>query len=329
MAKRMTKGNIRSFRFTDEVAEIINNFPGKNMSEKLDGLILAGTNQDGRCAASAGQERMDSMKPNNQITGNVYKTTDYEQFVQLVGNRDITRDRLAKIEASMLIKQLPIPIVVNEKMEVIDGQGRLAVCKKHGMPVWYCVCPGLDINDCLTVNINSTKWSEVDILNRYAKTGNPHYQRLLNVMKEFSVNAQTAMLASGHGLFETSKREKMKNGECVFTEEDLEVATRNLKMGNEIINAIAEVKSVGQRAILRGAIVRCAKTEGYDHERMLASCKKCAITYQDFPKLSVMMQQLAQFYNRGRRAPYMDSWGEGAAMKVVFDAEVNRYAHGK
>ena len=121
----------------------------------------------------------------------------------------------------------------------------------------------------------------------------------------------------------------MKNGECVFTEEDLEVATRNLKMGNEIINAIAEVKPVGQRQILRGAIVRCAKTEGYDHERMLASSKKCAITYQDFPKLSVMMQQLAQFYNRGRKAPYMDSWGEGSAMKVVFDAKVNRYAHGK
>ena len=29
------------------------------------------------------------------------------------------------------------PIVVNEKMEIIDGQGRFEVCKEKGLPIYY------------------------------------------------------------------------------------------------------------------------------------------------------------------------------------------------
>ena len=57
---------------------------------------------------------------------NVYVTKDYSIFRRLVGNRDIPESRISKIvESIQTIGWIHNPIIVNEKMEVIDGQGRL------------------------------------------------------------------------------------------------------------------------------------------------------------------------------------------------------------
>lgn len=264
----------------------------------------------------------------SQITGSVYVTKDYSKFKTLHGNRDVSYDRYKKIEASMLLKQLPIPIVINEKSEVIDGQGRLLVCSRNNLPVWYVVCEGLTIDDCVTCNIYSTKWSEVDILKRYAKTGNENYQRMIDIMEEYKVNRATVQLASSK-LNCGAKAEQIKLGNLVFTEQDAYSARKRLDYARDIIDSFSSVKNVKQINILRQSIIRCAKEPGYDHERMRQKCYENAISYRECSSVSDMLIQLASFYNRGKKTAFMDTYGTGSALKVTFSSTTNRYARGK
>ena len=67
--------------------------------------------------------------------GKILSTYEYDKFKKIKGNRKINFKNLGKIINSMSKKQLVIPILVNEKFEVIDGQHRLQACIELGLPV--------------------------------------------------------------------------------------------------------------------------------------------------------------------------------------------------
>ena len=265
-------------------------------------------------------------KKHDAIVGNIYETRDYEQFKTLLGNRDVEPERFKKIETAMRIKQLPIPIVVNEKMEVIDGQGRLAVCKKHGFPISYIICDGLGIDDCVAANLNFTQWSSKDVVKRYAKTGGADYQRLLELVETYKVSCDDVFNAAGKSNTEKGKREKVRRGELVFTEEDYDKAMQRLEYAEDIFRAIADSgKQVKRKNILRNCIIKCAKTAGYDHKRMKKVCADNAISYRDAGNLPDMLKQLAFFYNKGKRDKFMDTYGTRASLVIVFDEKINKH----
>ena len=269
-------------------------------------------------------EAMASVK--DHIAGGVYETRDYEQFKTLLGNRDIEPERFRRIEKSMLIKQLPIPIVVNEKNEVIDGQGRLAVCKKHGFPIRYTVCEGLTIDDCFTANVYSTKWSSKDIINRYAKTGDEDYGRILDIMTRFGVSPDTAISAAGKSSTTAEQRETLKSGCFEFSEDNYAKAKERLQWALEIVDALSiGGKPPKQKQILIMSVVRCAKTTGYNHKRMFQGCRENAMAYKGASNLPDMLRQLAYFYNRRQRSHFMDTYGVHNSLTVVFDEKVNKF----
>lgn len=117
----------------------------------------------------------------------MFRTTDYEGFKRVIGNRRVMEERVTKILASIdKIGYIPIPLIVNEKMEVIDGQGRLEACKRRGLPVNFIIKPGLRIQDCITMNINVTPWNLTDFILCYAEMGNESYQLMVKLLEEIS-----------------------------------------------------------------------------------------------------------------------------------------------
>ena len=95
----------------------------------------------------------------------VLQTTDYDMFKVRDWNRNISSSNMKKIDASVKAQGwLKHPIMVNEKMEVADGQHRLAYAKQHNLPVYYVVVPGLSINDCVVMNNARTSWTLIDYI---------------------------------------------------------------------------------------------------------------------------------------------------------------------
>jgi ParB-like chromosome segregation protein Spo0J len=57
-----------------------------------------------------------------EVYTSVMRSNNYDMFKFMEGNRKINSSNLNQIIVSMREKQLIIPITVNEKFEIIDGQ---------------------------------------------------------------------------------------------------------------------------------------------------------------------------------------------------------------
>ena len=124
----------------------------------------------------------------NETTYSVYVTKAYDKFKRLTGNRDIPEDRISKIvESIQKVGWVRNPIVVNEKMEVIDGQGRLTALQRLGLPVEYIIAEGAGTEECIQMNMNMINWKLPDFIKSYAEQGNVNYQRLLSLMQLYQV----------------------------------------------------------------------------------------------------------------------------------------------
>lgn len=129
----------------------------------------------------------------------IYSTTDYDMFKTLDGNRIVLESRVKKVIASINTHgYLKIPIMVNDDMEVVDGQARLEACKRLKLPVYYIIGGKIGLSDCIVMNTSITKWSKFDYIKSYADTGNLNYIILREAIAKhpnISLNAITFALS--------------------------------------------------------------------------------------------------------------------------------------
>lgn len=96
------------------------------------------------------------------------------------------------------------PILVDENMNVIDGQHRLEAAKRLGVEVYYQVEKSLDNNAIFLLNNNQLKWSSTDYLNFYCSEGNQNYLKIREFMRKNNVPlaiALTFLNGSAHGKY--------------------------------------------------------------------------------------------------------------------------------
>lgn len=118
--------------------------------------------------------------------GSVYSTSDYSVFNKLRGNREIFDNRKNMIIESINNRGwIRNPIVVNENMEIIDGQGRFEALKELGLPVEYVVSKGATIDDCIALNVRQANWKNIDYVKCFANLGNEDYILLLSLYSAY------------------------------------------------------------------------------------------------------------------------------------------------
>ena len=158
--------------------------------------------------------------------GIIYRTTDYSKFKRLDGNRKIPSSRVSKIVNSIKkVGYILSPILVNEKYEVIDGQGRLEALKQLGMPVDYIISCGIGIEECVAMNIYQTNWTMTDYIESYAETGSMSYIYLLQLIRAFGKKLQTKVIISAVTGKDELPQNQIRNGDFVCTVADYNMAT--------------------------------------------------------------------------------------------------------
>ena len=111
----------------------------------------------------------------SQAMDMVYMTHNYDQFKFQEGNRIINPRNYNKLLQSVKEKQLRIPIIVNEKMEIIDGQHRFKTWKEEGKPIYYIINEGYGLEETKRANIVSSNWTTQDFVNTYVAEGKKSY----------------------------------------------------------------------------------------------------------------------------------------------------------
>ncbi len=207
-------------------------------------------------------------------TYSVYVTKDYSIFKRLVGNRDIPESRISKIvESIQTIGWVHNPIIVNEKMEVIDGQGRLTALQRLKMPVEYIIAEGAGNKECIYMNMNMVNWKLPDFIKSYAEQGNENYQRLLSLMQRYA-NGNLDIISTAVYRVSKSKHRDIKQGTLQLTEEQYRAAVPRLEYIKPILEEIDDKKLPGSVVMLMQTLVYYYDYPEVDKERLRYSVEK-------------------------------------------------------
>lgn len=197
--------------------------------------------------------------------GVVFKTTDYSQFKHLVGNRAVADIRKNKILRSVKMNgQIYTVIIVNEKFEVIDGQGRLAAFQELGLPVNYVVVQGLTARDCAILNANTTNWTIADYIQSYTELGVESYVRLTQLIEKHKAAGMKAILyvvcdriSVINGAAGNKTTPDVREGRLVLSEETEKEADQKLTYAEEFLPYF---KGAGSKTL-----IACGAAFAYDY----------------------------------------------------------------
>jgi hypothetical protein len=210
----------------------------------------------------------------DSVAYNVYTTRDYSIFKRLVGNRDIPESRISKIvESIQSIGWVHNPIIVNEKMEVIDGQGRLTALQRLKMPVEYVIAEGAGNRECIYMNMNMVNWKLPDFVKSYAEQGNENYQRLVALMEKYA-NGNLNIISTALYRVSKAKLRAIKDGTLQLTEDQYKEAVPRLEFIKPLLDRLDEKKLPGSMITLMQTLIYYYDYEEVDKERLAYSVEK-------------------------------------------------------
>lgn len=124
----------------------------------------------------------------------INQTTNYDLFKKHSGNRKIEETNVKALIKSIEQKNLLEfrPILVNAKMEILDGQHRLEAAKRLEVPIYYEQSANLTASDIPLLNIQRA-WSAQDCCNHYAAEGVEQYVFLKSFIDKHKIHFSTAL----------------------------------------------------------------------------------------------------------------------------------------
>lgn len=122
----------------------------------------------------------------------VYYTTDLEMFKPMEHNRVKSKARIKEIAQSMEEEGLlKVPIIVNRRKQIIDGQHRFEAAKIAGKGLYYITANKYGENEMMSINKTMKNWSKNDYLSHYVSKGNKNYIKVAEFRKEFPMFSLT------------------------------------------------------------------------------------------------------------------------------------------
>lgn len=179
----------------------------------------------------------------------VYKTNDLSIFKQIGGNRVANPQHIKRLKTSIIQNgMLCNPILVNEKMEVIDGQHRLIASQEAKSFVYYIILNGYSLNQVHTLNLNQKNWTKKDFMEGYADMGINSYIKLREFTykhEDFTFNDCIALCgniaSSNAGI---SRKDRLKKPELSIQESFTEGTWKgkDFELANEWAEKIRLIK---------------------------------------------------------------------------------------
>jgi len=126
-------------------------------------------------------------------TNQVYTTNDYSLFTTMEGNRKLNPTHIKRLKVSMSEDYLKIPIIVNGKYQIIDGQHRFQAVQDLGLSVVYMVMKDYGLEQVQRLNTNSSNWKIADYMESYCNRGNKHYIKYRDYKKMYNLGDYESM----------------------------------------------------------------------------------------------------------------------------------------
>lgn len=230
------------------------------------------------------------------VINKVFLEDDLSVFKIITGNRSVETARVKKIKDSIsTVGMINAPIVCNENMEVIDGQGRLQACRELGEPVPYVIIKGLTIDHCRAMNLNQTNWKLFDYIKSYADEGNINYIRLLELENKFKW-ADGILLDLVLCNNSTSANDKVRSGQLIFSE-DSKSQVETLSLWLSRFNGV----DTNRRRELYHALRFCYDLDSVDNEVLVKKVLASKVSFRGVANVFACLKVLEDIYNKRSR----------------------------
>lgn len=249
----------------------------------------------------------------NQEVNKVYKTNKLEIFKPIVGNRPTNPMHIRRLSSS--IKQnglLQNPIIVNEKMQVIDGQHRLSAAKLADSSIYYIIAKGYNLKDVQTLNLNQKNWNKKDFMDGYAAMGIESYVKLkdfVNYNKVFNITDCIALCSNGAASKSSSLSNKYRPSlkKPINLKEVFEEGTwkgKDFKLAQENADKLKMIKTYYdgyRRSTFIGTMLQLLKNDNFNFIQFLDKLKFQKNKLQDSTSVSQYKLLIEDIYNYKRR----------------------------
>ncbi len=228
------------------------------------------------------------------FTPEVKHTSNYAQFKLMPGNRPISEHHVRRLTESYNNNPNLVelrPVLVNEKMEIVDGQHRLRACEKTSIEVPYIIAPGLTVATAQIMNALQKSWQMIDFARSYAYAGNVHYQKFEHYMDEYSLTPTIILL---YIVGNRSKRnDRFKLG---LFEMPSDLTDTDDRFGK--LSSFADFPGISwQGDRFAKAFHSVLGLPGYDHSRMLRNMALALPTVKPQPDRLEWLRELERVYN--------------------------------
>jgi hypothetical protein len=230
-------------------------------------------------------------------TYNILSTNNYSAFKRIQGNRKVRPAHVNKLRTAIEKDPSTIkynPILVNELMEIIDGQHRFEAIKQLGFDVYYVRVPGLSLTNVQQFNSVAKQWQPLDYAQAFSELGNENYTVYLQVKNsELSINHDS--LVQYLALDEPVTTISFTTGGLIVPDLDKSL---------ELLEWRTQIAPYHDRSSVRGfclAFLDFAQQPGYDHARMVEQMQKYGKKMIDnFSKKQDYFKALNRVYNYGK-----------------------------
>lgn len=242
---------------------------------------------------------MSEKKYPGEIVGYVFRTNDYDAFKKLKGNRDIFEPRKKKIMSSIReTGWITNPVVVNENMEIIDGQGRTEALEELGLPVEYVVAKGATIEHCIALNLKQKNWGILDFIKSYAAQGIEEMkllERLILKYGDITISAILEVCTVGGRRQPTDLVNMIKSNTVKVYDEF--TCDESLQFVRECLHQIGRGK--GRADTWAAALKLVCLSDELDEKRFLKQIEKQAGSVMGVTSVKDAIQQVEKIYNYG------------------------------
>lgn len=229
----------------------------------------------------------------------VYETWDYDKFVKLEGNRIVLTRRISKILKSVeKVGYRLNPIIVNERFEIIDGQGRFEACKQEGLPIQYVIDAGAGLEECIALNLGQSNWSPIDYVRSYAEQGIEDYVRFLALIEAYPRVSLQILYGIATNTINTggAGTKTMRNGELEFPAEWNAKIRYSILILDDLQDELRCIK--GEQRVLQSGLAWVINNTSCDTKRLKKIMAEKYPLFHPVVNADGFLSQLADLYNK-------------------------------
>ena len=224
-----------------------------------------------------------NLKQCDKVTSvEIYETYNLDKFVVADWNRDIRTEKVKSLSERMKTFFLAFTIVVNELLEIIDGQHRFHALKLYNeyrisvglkpIPLRYEIKVGWGMKECKELNSETSIFSNEDVLKQEVYNGNENYELYGEFKKEYPFLGHNTIIGLLSGNIKNTKGGENKSFKIgKFKVKDYQ---ESIELTNKIIDIVETgIIPLGDRGNPQTtytlSILPFIVSKKYDHQLMI------------------------------------------------------------